>query len=130
MNIKKLLLILNLKTVKRLLTLFIFLSWHSCYSQVNCTELMNNVKSSCDVTYTEYVTDSSILQKVTLYEDIRKENNFFAIAKMNGKDYLFCNISVGDYFNYVSNLAQLGPNPPSKSERFHTHIFSYECDCS
>ena len=112
--------------MKKLLLILIALPMIG-FGQDDCVRLMNEVKRY-NVTHTNNISKSSFLNKVTLYE--KKNNVFFAIVKMNNKEYVYCNIGIGDYIGYVGNIEQLSPSPPSEGERFYKYIAKYDCDCN
>ena len=112
--------------MKKLLLILLFFPLIGL-GQDNCVKLMNQVKGF-NVTHTNNISTSSFLNKVTLYE--KKKNIFFAIVKMNNIEYVYCNIGIGDYINYVGNIDQLSPSPPSEGERFQRYISKYKCDCN
>ena len=110
--------------MKHLLLILLFVTLIS-FGQTKCNDIIDTVKTF-KVIHTDYTNDSSWLQGVTFYEyydNQELKKLFFAIAKMNSKEYVFCNISYYNQFQYLNAFNG------TSGERFHKYIFNYKCDC-
>jgi hypothetical protein len=111
--------------MKKLILLSALLISSITIAQIKCSGLLNTVKA-LKVNHTDYATDSSWLQKVTFheyYDSQSRKKVFFAIAKMNGREYVFCDFPLSNQLSYVAkwNL--------SSGKAFHKYIFNYKCNC-
>ena len=111
--------------MKKLLLLSALLISSIIIAQTKCNDLLNTVKT-LKVNHTDYISDSSWLQKVTFHEHYDSQSRrkvFFAIAKMNNREYVFCDFPFSNQLGYIAkwNL--------SSGKAFHKYIFNYKCNC-
>ncbi len=104
--------------------IFLFITFFS-FAQIKCDELINTVKT-LKVNHKDYTSDSSWLQGVTFYEyydNQKRKKLFFAIAKIDSKDYVFCDFPFSNQLGYLTKWGV------SSGEAFHKYIFKYKCNC-
>jgi|TARA_B110000902_G_scaffold10867_1_gene13082 hypothetical protein len=104
--------------------IFLFITSVS-FAQIKCNELINTVKT-LKVFHRDYTLDSNWLQGVTFYEyydNQKRKKVFFAIAKIDSKDYVFCDFPFDKALLYAAKW-QL-----TSGEAFHKYIFNYKCNC-